>query len=82
MLLPSARRGNRALVINSHLRKRATSGCAPLETVQFLIECGADINIISGKNMNGVSRNETALRLAMKAKRMDVVDLLQQLGAR
>src|SRR5262249_27581146 len=28
---------------------------APLETVQFLIDSGADVNIISGKNMNGVS---------------------------
>src|SRR6185369_17303736 len=26
---------------------------APLETVQFLIDSGADVHIVSGKNMNG-----------------------------
>jgi ankyrin repeat protein len=54
---------------------------APLETVQFLIDCGADVNIVSGKNMNGVSSNETALQLAKRAKRTDVVALLLQHGA-
>jgi ankyrin repeat protein len=58
----------------------AAQSC-PLETVQFLIECGADVNIVSGKNMNGVSSTETALRLAKRAKRTDVVDLLVQHGA-
>ena len=54
---------------------------APLETVRFLIDCGADVNIVSGKNMNGVSSNETALQLAKRAKRGDVVTLLLQYGA-
>jgi ankyrin repeat protein len=49
---------------------------APLETVQFLIDSGADVNIVSGKNMNGVSSKETALKLARRAKRQDVVELL------
>jgi ankyrin repeat protein len=55
---------------------------APLETVQFLIDSGADLNIVSGKNMNGVSSKVTALQLAMRAKRSDVVDLLLRQGAR
>jgi ankyrin repeat protein len=55
---------------------------APPETVKFLVEAGADVNIISGKNMNGVASNETALRLAAKAKREDVMALLKQYGAR
>jgi len=55
---------------------------APLETVQFLIESGADVNIVSGRNMNGVSSDETALLLARRAKRQDVVDLLFRHGAR
>ena len=54
---------------------------AALETVQFLIDSGADVNIVSGKNMNGVSSHETALQLAMKAKRSDVVALLLRHGA-
>jgi len=54
---------------------------APLETVQFLIDCGADVAIVSGKNMNGVSSNETALRLATRAKRREVVSLLVRYGA-
>jgi ankyrin repeat protein len=53
----------------------------PLETVQFLIDSGADVNIVSGKNMNGVSSNETALQLATRAGRNDVVDLLLRHGA-
>lgn len=55
---------------------------APLETVQFLIDSGADVNIISGKNMNGVSSHETALLLARRGKRKDVVELLLRHGAR
>ena len=51
---------------------------APLETVQFLLDSGADVNIISGKNMNGVSSEETALLLARRAGREDVVNLLLQ----
>jgi ankyrin repeat protein len=51
---------------------------APLETVQFLLDSGADVNIISGKNMNGVSSEETALLLARRAGREDVVKLLLQ----
>ena len=54
---------------------------APIETVQFLIDSGADVNIISGKNMNGVSNKDTALQLAARAKRSDVVDLLRRRGA-
>jgi len=54
---------------------------ASLETVQFLIDSGADVNIVSGKNMNGVSSNETALQLAIRAKRNDVVALLLRYGA-
>jgi ankyrin repeat protein len=54
---------------------------APLETVQFLIEAGADVNIVSGKNMNGVSSHETALQLATRAQRNDVVALLLRHGA-
>src|SRR5262245_23458709 len=53
----------------------------PIETVQFLIDSGADLNIISGKNMNGVSSKETPLQLAARAKRSDVVDLLRRRGA-
>jgi ankyrin repeat protein len=55
---------------------------APVETVRFLIESGANVNMVSGKNMNGVSGNETALRLARRAKRDDVVRLLRSHGAR
>jgi ankyrin repeat protein len=51
---------------------------APLETVQFLIDSGADAAIVSGKNMNGVSSSETALQLAIRAKRSDVVSLLRR----
>lgn len=54
---------------------------APLETVKFLIDSGADINIVSGKNMNGVSSKETALQLAKRAGRSDVVALLLRHGA-
>ena len=54
---------------------------APLETVQFLIDSGADINMVSGKNMNGVSSKETALQLAGRAKRSDIVALLLRYGA-
>lgn len=55
---------------------------APLETVQCLIDAGADVNIVSGKNMNGVSDDATALQFARRAKRQDVVDLLLRHGAR
>jgi len=55
---------------------------APLETIQLLIDSGADVNIVSGKNMNGVSSKETAIGLAKRAKRDDVVELLRQAGAR
>jgi len=55
---------------------------APLETVQFLIDCGADVNMVSGKNMNGVSSDDTALLLARRRKRSDVVELLLRRGAR
>jgi len=51
---------------------------AALETVQFLIDCGADVNAVSGQNMNGVSSNETALQRAKRAKRTDVVAVLLQ----
>jgi ankyrin repeat protein len=54
---------------------------APLETIQFLIDSGADVNIGSGKNMNGVSSRQTALQLARRAKRNDVVALLKRYGA-
>jgi len=54
---------------------------APLETIQFLIDSGADVNIVSGKNMNGVSSRQTALQLARRAKRNDVVALLKRYGA-
>jgi ankyrin repeat protein len=54
----------------------------PLETVQFLIDAGADVNIVSGKNMNGVSDDATALQFARRARRKDVVDLLLRHGAR
>jgi ankyrin repeat protein len=55
---------------------------APLETVQYLIDSGGDVNLVSGKNMNGVSSRETAIQLARRAKRKDVVALLQRHGAR
>jgi len=55
---------------------------APLDTVKFLVDVGADVNIISGKNMNGVSSSETALRLATKSNRKDVVEFLKQHGAK
>jgi ankyrin repeat protein len=55
---------------------------APVETVRFLIDSGADVNIVSGKNMNGVSGKETALQLAKRAGRNDVVALLLRRGAR
>jgi ankyrin repeat protein len=55
---------------------------APLEMVRFLIDSGADVNLVSGKNMNGVSSKETAIQLARRAKRNDVVELLQRNGAR
>jgi len=54
---------------------------APLETIQFLVDSGADVNIVSGKNMNGVSSKKTALQLARRAKRSDVVALLMRYGA-
>jgi ankyrin repeat protein len=54
---------------------------ATVDTVQFLIDSGADINRISGKNMNGVRSNETALQLARRAKRDDVIALLLRHGA-
>jgi uncharacterized protein len=54
---------------------------APLETIQFLIDSGADVNMVSGKNMNGVASRETALKLARRAKKTDVVALLQRYGA-
>jgi ankyrin repeat protein len=55
---------------------------APLETVRFLIDSGADVTIVSGKNMNGVSSRTTALQLAQKARRNDVAELLRRHGAR
>jgi ankyrin repeat protein len=54
---------------------------AELETVRFLIDSGADVNIVSGENMNGVSSRLTALQLARRAKRDDVVALLLSRGA-
>jgi len=54
---------------------------APLETIQFLIDSGADVNVVSGKNMNGVSNKETSLQIARRAKRSDVVALLMRYGA-
>jgi hypothetical protein len=36
--------------------------------------------IVSGKNMNGVSSKKTALQLARRAKRSDVVALLLRCG--
>ncbi|MEP6492039.1 MAG: ankyrin repeat domain-containing protein [bacterium] len=52
------------------------------ETVRFMIELGADVNRVSEANMNGVRSNETALGLARKRKRDDVVALLLRHGAR
>jgi ankyrin repeat protein len=54
---------------------------APVETVQFLIDSGADIHRISGKGSNGVCNEETALQLARRKKRDVVVALLLQCGA-
>lgn len=54
---------------------------APLETIQFVIDSGADVNVVSGKNMNGVNSKETALQLASRANRTDVVALLRKHGA-
>ncbi|MEP6571906.1 MAG: ankyrin repeat domain-containing protein [Gemmatimonadota bacterium] len=52
------------------------------ETVRFMLELGADVNRISEANMNGVRSNETALSLARRRKRDDVVAVLLQHGAR
>lgn len=53
---------------------------AELDTVRLMIELGADVNRVSEKNMNGVGSKETALSLARRCKRGDVVALLQQHG--
>lgn len=55
---------------------------AEVETVRCMIELGADVNRVSEANMNGVCSHETALGLARRNKREDVVALLQQHGAR
>jgi ankyrin repeat protein len=56
---------------------------APLETVRFLIERGADINAVSGPFGNRTeSNNETALQLARRKNREEIVSLLLSLGAR
>ena len=54
---------------------------ADFEKAARLLAEGADINLVSGKNMNGVSSRETALQLARRAKRNDVVALLKRYGA-
>ena len=56
---------------------------ADADTVEFMIELGADVNCVSEANMNGVRSNETALGLARKRKnRDDVVAVLLRQGAR
>jgi ankyrin repeat protein len=52
------------------------------DTIQLMIELGADVNRVSEANMNGVRGDETALGLARKRKRHDVVALLRRHGAR
>jgi ankyrin repeat protein len=55
---------------------------ADAETIALMIELGADVNRVSEANMNGVRSDETALGLARKRKRDDVVALLLRHGAR
>ena len=54
---------------------------AEVETVRLMIELGADVNRVSEDNMNGVNSRHTPLGLAMRAKRPDVVALLERRGA-
>jgi ankyrin repeat protein len=55
---------------------------ADVETVREMIALGADVNRVSEPNMNGWNGHETALGLARKAKRRDVVAELRRHGAR
>jgi hypothetical protein len=50
--------------------------------VRFMIELGADVHRVAEENMNGVHTRDTALSLARKQQRHDVVALLEQHGAR
>jgi ankyrin repeat protein len=52
------------------------------DTIQLMIELGADVNRVSEPNMNGVRSDETALGLARKRERVEVVALLRRHGAR
>jgi uncharacterized protein len=55
---------------------------AEVETVRLMMELGADVNRVSGPNSNGWQSYHTALGLARKEKRKEVVALLLAAGAR
>ena len=55
---------------------------ADADTVELMIELGADVNRISEANMNGVRSNETPLGLARKRRRDAIVAVLMRHGAR
>lgn len=54
---------------------------AEAETIQLMIELGAEVNRMSEANMNGVRSDETALSLARSRKRRDIAALLLRHGA-
>lgn len=52
------------------------------ETVQLMIDLGADVNRVSEPNMNGWQSYHTALGLARKANNRDAVAVLLEAGAK